>query len=333
MMQAKMQAMILHKQGELPQLEEVPIPFPKEDQILIRVHCCGLCRTDLHIIDGDLPSPKLPLILGHQIVGTVVECGKKVNNLKVGEKVGVPWLGESCGLCSYCLMGKENLCDHPIFTGYTRDGGFAQYCIASAQFVFPLSPFLSDEHLASLLCAGMIGYRALRLTEGGKKIAFFGFGTSAHLLIQVVKHQQGEVYAFTRKGDTKGQEFALKLGATYASDNETLPLEKLDSAIVFAPVGSLMIQGLKVVKKGGIVVSAGIHMSQIPAFSYDLLWEERVLRSVSNLTREDGYEFLKIAKEIPIQTSIKTYPLEELEGAIEDVRNGVLKGGAVIIVD
>lgn len=312
---------------EIPlKMEEVPIPKPLEDEVLIKVFTCGVCRTDLHIIDGELNKPKLPLILGHQIVGEIVEVGKNVKNRKVGQRIGVPWLGKSCGKCDYCLRGKENLCDFAQFTGYTRDGGFAEYATAYADFTFPIPDLYSNEEAAPLLCPGLIGFRALRLTEGAKKIGFYGFGVSAHILIQVINYQGGEVYSFSRNPSA----FAKELGAKWVGKIYDIPPEPLDAALIFAPVGELYVQALKVIKKGGIVVSAGIHMSDIPSFPYRLLWEERMIRSVANLTRNDGREFLELAPQIPIKTTVTVYPLEKGNVALKDQREGKLKGAAVL---
>jgi propanol-preferring alcohol dehydrogenase len=327
-----MRAWILEKKGSLPELKEVPTPKITENEILIAVDACALCRTDLHILANELKEPKLPLILGHQIVGHVIEKGKKVTQFKVGDPIGVPWLARTCGKCSYCLSERENLCDTPLFTGYTRDGGFAEYCVADAQFSFPLPPTFSDYKAAPLLCAGMIGYRALRLTEGAKKVGFYGFGSAAHLLLQVINYKGGSTYVFTRPGDQPRQKAALELGATWAGNSDQLPPTPLDAAIIFAPVGSLYPQALLAVRKGGIVVSAGIHMSDIPAFPYSHLWEERMMRSVANLTRQDGEEFLDLAPKIPITTSITTYPFTDLHTAIHDVKEGKIDGTAVLMI-
>lgn len=325
-----MKAWLLKKAGCALEIHEIAIPQPKEEEILIEVDTCGICRTDLHILDGELNNPKLPLIMGHQIVGIVVDRGKNVSHLKVGDRVGVPWLARSCGKCPYCVDGQENLCDNALYTGYTVDGGFSEYCVANAHFAFPLPSTYSNSDVAPLLCAGMIGYRSLRLTLGAKKIGFYGFGVAAHILIQVINYQNGKVYAFTRKGNKASQEFALSMGACFAADSDVLPPIKLDAAIIFAPVGALYPQALKAVKKGGIVVSADIHMSDIPQFPYSLLWEERVMRSVSNLTRRDGEEFLSLASTIPIKTKTTLYPFKDLEKALTDQREGKIEGAKVL---
>lgn len=317
-----MRAMVLEEANKPLTMQDLPIPTPGKDQVLIKVKACSVCRTDLHIYTGELKQPKLPLIMGHQIVGTIE-----------GEDtmVGVPWLGKSCGVCPYCRRGEENLCDDPTFTGYTINGGFAEYVVANREFVFPLPKGYSEIQAAPLLCAGMIGYRSLKMVEDAEKIGFYGFGSAAHLLIQVARHQGKQVYAFTRKGDTKTQEKAKELGAVWAGDSETKAPDELDAAILFAPVGSLVPTALRAVRKGGIVVSAGIHMSDIPSFPYSILWGERVLRSVANLTRKDGEEFLALAPKIPIQTEVTTYPLEKVNDALIDLKEGNISGSAVII--
>lgn len=322
-----MRAMVLKKVGSPLVLEELDTPIPKPGQLLIKVHFCAICRTDLHILDGELKEPKLPLILGHQIVGEVISENSHYHK---GTIVGVPWLGKSCGHCPYCQKERENLCDDSTFTGYTINGGFAEYTVADQDFVFQLPNGYSEAEAAPLLCAGMIGYRSLKMCENTKKIGFYGFGAAAHLLIQVAKYLGKEVYAFTRKGDTKTQKEALALGAIWAGDSGESPPEKLDAAILFAPVGELVPLALKATGKGGIVVSGGIHMSDIPSFPYSILWGERVLRSVANLTRKDGEEFLAIASKVPIRTTIKTYPLEKANEAMQDLREGKISGSAVI---
>ena len=327
-----MKAQVLYKQKSPLILEEVKEPFPKEDEIKIKVSVCGLCRTDLHIVDGDLLHPKLPLILGHQIVGYVVDKGEKVTQFNSGDRVGIPWLGEACGKCPFCLMGKENLCDFALYTGYQKDGGFAEFTVAKSDFAFPLSKDFSDIQVAPLLCAGFIGYRALRLTEGAKKIGFYGFGSSAHILIQVVNYLGGKIYAFVRDPQGKGGDFARSLKAHWVGSPNEAPPELLDAAILFAPVGEHYPMALKHIRKGGVVVSAGIHMSDIPSFSYDLLWGERSMRSVANLTRQDGRELLEIAPKIPIHTNVNRYPLENLNQALDDLRAGKFSGSAVITI-
>lgn len=322
--------MLLKEAGKPLTLEEVPIPKPKEDEVLLKVLTCGVCRTDLHIVDGELPHPHLPLILGHQIVGQVVEVGAKVTSVRLHERVGVAWLGGSCQKCEYCKAGQENLCDEATYTGYQRNGGFAEYCTAKAHFVFSIPPGFQDVAAAPLLCAGLIGYRAFRMTGFAKKIAFYGFGASAHILTQLVVHKGGEVYAFTKPGDIEHQEFAKQIGAVWAGNVGEEPPFPLDAALIFAPAGELVPVALKAVKKGGVVVCAGIHMSDIPSFPYKLLWQERILRSVANLTRKDGEEFLALAPKIPIRTHVTVYPLEKANQALDDLRKGRFSGSAVL---
>ncbi|MEL6786877.1 MAG: zinc-dependent alcohol dehydrogenase family protein [Cyanobacteria bacterium J06607_15] len=328
-----MRGMILTKAGQPLQLQELPIPKPQPEQVLLKVHVCGICRTDLHVVDGELDKPKLPLILGHQIVGTVIETRTKANKYPIGTRVGVPWLGHTCNCCRYCLTGKENLCDRALFTGYDLNGGYAEYAVADESFCFPIAENFSDLQAAPLLCAGLIGYRSYRMTEDAQKIGFYGFGAAAHILIQVANYQDKQVYAFTRSGDTKGQEFARSLGAVWAGSSDELPPEELDAAIIFAPVGKLVPAALKAVAKGGIVVCAGIHMSDIPSFPYQVLWEERVLRSVANLTRRDGDEFLALAPQIPIQTEVTAFPLAQANEALNALRSGKINGAAVLTIN
>lgn len=325
-----MKAMVLTEVGKPLELKEINKPEPDPDQILIRISACGICRTDLHVVDGELPSPKLPLVPGHQIIGKIEAVGERVTALKVGERIGVPWLGGSCGVCDYCRAGHENLCSNALYTGYQIDGGFAEYCVAKARFTFPIPQSYPDLQAAPLLCAGLIGYRALRMTGHASRIGFYGFGASAHILIQVVRHKGGEVYAFTRKGDIIGQEFAKSLGAVWAGSSDEEPPSLLDAAIIFAPVGELVPVALGAVKRGGIVVCAGIHMSDIPSFPYNLLWHERILLSVANLTRKDGEEFLSLAPNIPVHTEVHPYPLEKANEALDDLRHGRFSGAAVI---
>lgn len=327
-----MKAMVLHKPLSPLSFEDVPEPSPQNDEIKIKVLYCGVCRTDLHIVDGELSSPKLPLILGHQVIGHVTTLGKNVKDFTVGDRVGIAWLADACGACTYCNIGKENLCDNAIFTGYQKDGGYAEYLVAKSAFAYPLPDFFSDPEAAPLLCAGLIGYRALRLTEGAKSIGFYGFGSSAHILVQVINHRKGRVYAFIREKNEKGCLFAKKMGAYWVGSTHESPPDLLDAAILFAPVGEHYPLALKSLRKGGIVVSAGIHMSDIPSFPYKLLWEERVMRSVANLTREDGREFLSLAPKIPIKTTITSYPLEQANTALDDLREGRLTGSAVLIL-
>lgn len=325
-----MRAMVLEKTQSPLKLMEVPIPNPNPDQILVKVLACGVCRTDLHIIDGDLTQPKLPLILGHQIVGVVEKLGNNVQSLKIGERIGIPWLGSSCQHCHFCQSGQENLCDNAIYTGYQINGGYAEYCVANAQFCFRLPDYYSAIDEAPLLCGGLIGYRAYRMTGDAKKIGFYGFGSAAHMLCQIAAYEGREIYAFTRANDKITQDFALSLGAVWAgSSNEPSPVE-LDAVILFAPDGNLVPIALKNIIKGGQVICAGIHMSDIPSFPYSILWGERVLRSVANLTREDGEQLLEIAPKVPVKTQVTVFKLDQLNEAIEQFRLGKIKGTAVI---
>jgi propanol-preferring alcohol dehydrogenase len=330
----KMRAMVLETPGAALKLMGLPVPNPGPDQVLLRVHACGVCRTDLHILDGELHKPKLPLILGHQIVGTVVGLGESVRRFNLGERIGVPWLGYTDGTCKFCQRGQENLCDEPRFTGYTIDGGFAEYTIADQRYCFSLPETYTDIDVAPLLCAGMIGYRTYRLAgEHKERLGIYGFGAAAHIIAQVAIHQGQRVFAFTRPGDTDAQEFARRLGAVWAGDSTQQPPEQLDAALIFAPVGSLIVDALRATVKGGTVVSGGIHMSDIPSFPYRLLWEERTIRSVANLTRQDGEEFLAIAPQVPVKTEVVPYPLARANQALDDLRNGKLQGAAVLVVD
>jgi propanol-preferring alcohol dehydrogenase len=325
-----MRAMVLERQREPLRLAELPEPEPGPGQVLLSVAACGMCRTDLHIVDGELSEPKLPLVLGHQIVGTVVGAGEGAERFALGERVGVPWLGWTCGECRYCTSGRENLCDRARFTGYDVDGGYAELAVADERFCFQLPPTLSNERAAPLLCAGLIGYRALRLVGDAERLGLYGFGASAHILCQVAVHQGRRVFVFTREGDEEGQAFAGSLGAEWAGASGESPPEELDGAIVFAPVGSLMVDALRVSAKGARIVSAGIHMSDIPAFPYELLWGERTLGSVANLTRRDGDEFLELAPQVPVRTEVDVHPLEAANEALDSIRSGSLKGAAVL---
>jgi propanol-preferring alcohol dehydrogenase len=328
-----MRAMLLDAPHQPLRLVEIPIPQPQPEQVLIRVHACAVCRTDLHIVDGELTHPKLPLVPGHQIVGTIEAMGKNVDKFYVGQRVGVPWLGHTCDRCRYCLSGRENLCDFAQFTGYNLDGGYAEYTVADYRFCFALDSSFPDLQAAPLLCGGLIGYRAYSMTGDAEKIGFYGFGSAAHILIQLAHYQDRQVFAFTRSGDIAGQEFARQLGATWAGDSEILPPELLDAAIIFAPVGKLVPAALRAVSKGGIVVCAGIHMSDIPSFPYEILWQERMLRSVANLTRKDGEEFLALAPKIPIRTAVTAFPLTQANQALDALRSGQIEGSAVVIID
>jgi propanol-preferring alcohol dehydrogenase len=325
-----MRAMVLQRQGEALQPADLPAPEVGRGQLLISVAACAVCRTDLHIFDGDLTEPKLPLILGHQIVGIVAAVGEEAERFAVGDRVGVPWLGWTDGECRYCLSGRENLCDRGRFTGYDIDGGYAELVVADARYCLPIPPGYSDEHAAPLLCAGLIGYRALRLVGDADRIGFYGFGASAHILCQIAVHQGRRVFAFTRPGDEEGQAFARELGAEWAGASGQAPPEELDGALVFAPVGPLMVDALRASAKGARVISAGIHMSDIPAFPYDLLWGERAIGSVANLTRLDGEEFLALAPQVPVRTEVTIYSLEDANAALEDLRAGRFRGSAVL---
>jgi propanol-preferring alcohol dehydrogenase len=328
-----MTAMVFTGAGKPLERREVPVPRPREGQLLIAVHRCGVCRTDLHIVDGDLTEPKLPLILGHQIVGRVVERGGGIDGFVEGDRVGVPWLGWTDGTCTFCQRGQENLCDNARFTGYTIDGGFAQYAVADARYCFQLPKRYEDSEVAPLLCAGLIGYRTYRLTgEHVEHLGIYGFGAAAHLVTQIAVHQGKKVYAFTRPGDAESQEFARSLGAVWAGPSDTEPPVKLDAAMIFAPVGALYPAALRATVKGGTVVSGGIHMSDIPSFPYEILWGERIMRSVANLTREDGESFFEIAPEVPVEASYELFPLEQADEAIGRIRDGRLEGAAVLSI-
>lgn len=325
-----MRAMLMEKPLQKLHYVEVEKPQPAADQILIKVSACGLCRTDLHVLDGELKHPKLPLIPGHQIVGQVEKFGKKVKGFALGQRVGVPWLGGSCGNCHFCLSGRENLCDQAKFTGYQIDGGFAEYCVADSRFCFPIPEGYPDQQAAPLFCAGLIGYRALMKVENAKHLGLYGFGAAAHIIIQIAGQQGRKVYAFTSPGDHAAQDFAYELGATWAGSSEQKPPQLLEAAIIFAPVGKLVPLALSNTEKGGIVVCAGIHMSDIPSFPYELLWGERTLSSVANLTRKDGEAFLALAPQVPVRTEIHSYPLTEVNQALDDLRFGRFTGAAVI---
>ena len=328
-----MRAMVLDGVGEPLRAAEVPEPEPGSEEVLIRVHACAVCRTDLHVVDGELPDPKLPLIPGHQIVGTVERIGERVERFAAGDRVGVPWLGYTDGSCRYCLAGRENLCDAARFTGYQRDGGYAGYAAADHRFCFPIPEGYPDLQAAPLLCAGLIGYRSLTMVGDAERLGLYGFGDSAHIIIQVALHQGRKVFAFTRDGDVERQGFARQLGAAWAGGSGESPPEELDAAIIFAPVGALVPVALRAVAKGGVVVCAGIHMSDIPSFPYEILWGERSVRSVANLTRADGEEFLALAPEVPVRTEVTPFPLEEANEAIAALRGGEIRGAAVLVVE
>ena len=328
-----MRAMILDVPGKPLRSAEVPVPEPGAGQFLLRVRTCAVCRTDLHVVDGELPDPKLPLIPGHQIVGAVAQTGEDAGNFAVGDSVGVPWLGWTDGECRYCLSGRENLCENARFTGYQIDGGYAEYAVADHRFCFPIPEGYHDLQAAPLLCAGLIGHRSLRFAGDAERLGLYGFGASAHIIAQVAVHQGRRFFAFTSPGDEEAQDFARELGAEWAGSSLEAPPEELDAAIIFAPVGALIPAALKAVARGGTVVCAGIHMSDIPSFSYDLLWGERSVVSVANLTRHDGREFLALAPEVPVRTEVVPFALEEANEALDALRGGRVLGAAVLVVN
>lgn len=325
-----MKAMVLHPGTSRLVEETVPIPQPARGELLIRVGACAVCRTDLHVVDGDLPGPKLPLIPGHEVIGVVEALGDGAPAGLRGQRVGVPWLGETCGDCEYCRSGHENLCDRARFTGYTRDGGFAEYLVADHRYCFPIPENYSDTDAAPLMCAGLIGFRSLMAAGDARRLGLYGFGAAAHIIAQVAVKQGRDVYAFTKPGDTDTQAFARGLGAVWSGGSDETPPEKLDAAIIFAPVGALVPAALRVVDKAGTVVCAGIHMSDIPSFPYDILWEERVVKSVANLTRADGEAFLRVAPTVPVTTTTTLYPLAAANDALDDLRHGRFEGAAVL---
>jgi propanol-preferring alcohol dehydrogenase len=327
-----MQAMLLRAQRTPLEVAEVDVPRPSTRQVLLQVRACGVCRTDLHIVDGELGQPKkLPLILGHEIVASVVECGPSVERFSVGDRVGVPWLGWTDQTCRYCLRGQENLCDAALFTGYTLDGGYAEYVVADERYCVPLPARYADAAAAPLLCAGLIGYRTYRLAgESAEHVGLYGFGAAAHIIAQVAVHDGRQVYAFTRPGDVETQAFARQLGAVWAGGSDELPPHPLDAALIFAPVGALVVDALRATAKGGVVVSGGIYMSDIPSFAYRLLWEERVVRSVANLTRQDAADFMAVAERVPLRTSVETFALKDANTALDRLRGGKLQGAAVL---
>ena len=322
-----MRAMVLDRPGEPLRAAELPDPEPAAGQVLLEVAACGVCRTDLHVVDGELPEPKLPLVLGHQVVGRVVAGG---NRFSTGERVGVPWLGWTCGECRYCRSGRENLCDRARFTGYDLDGGYAERAVADERYCVPIPDGYGDDEAAPLLCAGLIGYRALRLAGDGERLGLYGFGASAHIVCQVARHQGRRVFAFTRAGDRAAQSLALELGAEWAGDSAQPAPEELDAAILFAPAGELVPAALRASAKGAVVVCAGIHMSDVPSFPYDLLWGERVVRSVANLTRRDAEEFMALAPRVPVRTEIEVSPLADAEPVLARLRRGEVRGAAVL---
>lgn len=327
-----MRAMVL-KQPKTPlELMDLPIPEPGKKQVLIKVMACGVCRTDLHIYSGELEHPSLPLVLGHQVVGTIIRLGEESGHFAIGQLVGAPWLGKSCEHCPFCLRGEENLCEDALYRGYQFNGGFAEYCLADEAFIFPIPESYSSLHAAPLLCAGLIGYRTLKLAGEGKRLGFYGFGASAHILIQLAIQQGREVYTFSREGDERSQAFSKSLGASWTGESSQLPPVPLDAALIFAPAGSIVPLALKAVRKGGCVVSAGIYMTDIPSFPYSLLYGERMLRSVTNLTRQDGVEFFDLIGRYPIQTTVRPYVLEEANQALIDLKEGNFSGSAVLMV-
>jgi propanol-preferring alcohol dehydrogenase len=326
-----MKAMVLQAPGQALRWTEVPDPVPRPGQVLLRVSACAVCRTDLHVVDGELADPGLPLIPGHEIVGTVLGWGEGGEGFAKGDRVGVPWLGWTCGDCPDCRSGRENLCPRARFTGYTLDGGYAELTVADARYCFPLPAEYGDAQAAPLLCAGLIGYRALRMAEDAQALGIYGFGAAAHIVAQVARHQGRRVFAFTRPGDARGQRFARELGAVWTGGSDEPPPEPLDAALLFAPVGALVPAALRAVRPGGVVVCGGIHMSDIPSFPYEILWGERVLRSVANLTRRDGREFLALAPRVPVRTEVETHRLEDANLALERLRRGQVRGAAVLV--
>jgi propanol-preferring alcohol dehydrogenase len=326
-----MRAQVLTAAGRPVASAELPAPRPGPQQLLIAVRACAVCRTDLHVVDGELPEPKLPLVLGHEIIGTVVEKGESADRFAIGDRVGVPWLGWTCGICEYCRSGRENLCDRARFTGYQIDGGYAELTVADQRYCFAIDPRYGGVEAAPLMCAGLIGYRTLRIAGAARLIGIYGFGAAAHIVAQVARHQGRRLFAFTRPGDIAAQGFARSLGAEWAGGSDEMPPEPLDAALIFAPAGALVPAALAATKKGGTVVSGGIHMSDIPSFPYRILWEERVLRSVANLTRRDAEEFLALAPKAGIRTETVTYPLASANQALADLRNGALQGAAVLV--
>jgi len=331
--QGAMRAMMLERPRELLRRVEVPVPTPKSGEILIRVSACAVCRTDLHVVDGDLPEPRLPLIPGHQVIGHVVAPGPETASFPAGTRVGVPWLGWTCGQCRYCRTGRENLCGEARFTGYDLNGGFAEYLVADVRFCFAIPEGLSDLQAAPLLCAGLIGHRSLRLAGEGERLGLYGFGAAAHIVTQIALFQKRRVFAFVRAGDEAAEAFAIEMGAEWAGSSDEPPPEELDAAIIFAPVGALVPTALRAVARGGTVVCGGIHMSDVPAFPYQILWGERVVRSVANLTRQDAVEFLALAPRVPVRTRVRHYPLEQANEALEDLREGRFQGAAVLLPD
>jgi propanol-preferring alcohol dehydrogenase len=326
-----MRAMLFEGVGRPLREATIETPSPGPGQVLLAVRACAVCRTDLHVVDGDLTEPKLPLVLGHEIVGVVSEVGEGVGQFAPGDRAGVPWLGWTCGACGYCETGRENLCDRARFTGYHRDGGYAEYAVADARYCFTIPDGYPDLQAAPLLCAGFIGYRSYRMTGDAERLGIYGFGGAAHIITQVARHQGRRVFAFTKSGDADGQTFARQLGAEWAGGSDEEPPEQLDAAVIFAPVGDLVPVALRTVVKGGTVVCGGIHMSEIPPISYDILWGERVVRSVANLTRRDGEEFFAIVPRVPVHTEVQPYPLSQANRALDDLRAGNVRGAAVLV--
>jgi len=328
-----MRAMLLDAPGKKLRLAQIPVPHPRPGEVLVKVEACGVCRTDLHVVDGELPGPKLPLVPGHEIVGRVAALGEGVTHLRPGARVGIPWLGWTCGECRYCKAGKENLCERALFTGYTRDGGYAEFTAADARFCFPVAESYGAAEAAPLLCAGLIGYRSLRMAGEGRLLGIYGFGAAAHIVAQVARHEGWRLFAFVKPDDEAAKAFALSLGAEWAGGSDEAPPELLDAAIIYAPAGPLVPAALKAVAPGGRVVCAGIHMSDIPSFPYDILWRERSIHSVANLTRADGEEFLALAPKVPVVTTVETLPLEQANEALARLREGRLTGAAVLVME
>jgi propanol-preferring alcohol dehydrogenase len=328
-----MYAMVLDAPGNQVQKRSLPRPQPASDELLVKVSACAVCRTDLHVVDGDLPNPKLPIVPGHEIVGRVAACGTNVRNFSIGERVGIPWLGWTCGVCPYCRSGYENLCTKAKFTGYQIDGGYAEYTVADARYCFRIPDSYRDIEAAPLLCAGLIGYRALKMTGDAERVGIYGFGAAAHIVAQILGYQGRKLFAFTRAGDTTAQDFAARMGAAWAGSSNMSPPEELDAAIIFAPVGALVPAALQAIRPGGIVVCGGIYMSDIPAFAYDVLWREKRLVSVANLTRRDAEEFLAVAPKVPVRVTTESLPLSQANTALSRLREGELTGAAVLVPD
>ena len=328
-----MHAMVLDEPGQALNMRCLPCPQPGPDQLLVKIAACAVCRTDLHVVDGELPKPKLPIIPGHEIVGRVVSCGTNIRNFSIGERIGIPWLGWTCGQCRYCRSGHENLCESAKFTGYQINGGYAEYTVADARYCFRIPDNYSDVEAAPLLCAGLIGYRALKMAGDADRIGIYGFGAAAHIVAQLLRYQGKKLFAFTRAGDTAAQDFAGRMGAMWVGGSDTIPPEELDAAIIFAPIGALVPAALRAIRPGGIVICGGIHMSDIPAFPYDILWREKRLVSVANLTRRDAEEFLALAPKVPIRVTTESLPLSQANTALTRLREGKLTGAAVLIPD